>query len=185
MIAFELARSVTDLHAIFGDRASACRAAMAAQMDRDNWVDNLLFIPFYGSFLVFFFLGMRDTATGLSRAGIVLTIVACAADYIENLCLFHLGGQPDVASAWLTRLAFATEMKWLLLGIAAAIGGVILWRSGRWLRRLAIVPCVIGAGVSLASVPGPELAGPYLAPAISLGWIVFLLVDAFAVFGRP
>ncbi len=33
IIAFELARSIADLHAIFGDAPSACRSAIAARMD--------------------------------------------------------------------------------------------------------------------------------------------------------
>ena len=185
MIAFELARSIGDLHAIFGSSQGACRAAMAAQMDRDNWIDSLLFIPLYGSFLVFFFLGVRNTATAfaLSRAGIFLTIVACTADYAENLCLFHISSQPDAASPWLTWLAFATETKWVLLGVVGTIGGLILWRRGHGLLRLAIFPCAAGAAVALTSIPATGFAGPYLPLAISLGWIVFLMIDVATAFG--
>src|SRR5205085_8767822 len=52
IIAFELARSVRDLHAIFGALPGACRTAIAARLDFINWTDSLLFIPVYGAFLV-------------------------------------------------------------------------------------------------------------------------------------
>src|SRR5579872_5434634 len=60
IIAFELARTVSDLHAIFGAHEGACRAAIASQLDLINKIDSLLFIQLYGAFLVFFFLGRRE-----------------------------------------------------------------------------------------------------------------------------
>jgi hypothetical protein len=184
IIAFELARSVADLHAIFGDHPGACRTAIATAMDDTNWFDSLAFIPLYGSFLAFFFLGARDRAAGLARTGLLLTIIACEADQLENICLFHLSADPDTASVWLLRLMVATETKWVLLGMAGFIGGLILWRSGHWIARAAILPCAAGAAVTLISITNPTLAGPTMSLAISLGWIVFLLTDAVGAFGR-
>jgi hypothetical protein len=179
IIAFELVRSVFDLHAIFGDSAGACRSAIAEQMDAINRGDSAFFIPGYGAFLVFFFLGLRSCDARLATVAMWITIVACAADYVENTCLFHLSVNPDVASGWLSLLMWATEVKWVGLGIAGAIGGYVLFtsRAGRWLDRIAIVPCAIGAAAALITITSPAVAGPYLSPAIGLGWIVFLLVD--------
>src|SRR5690349_15013397 len=69
IIAFELARSVSDLHAIFGDAPGACRDAIVARMDTIDWMDSLLFIPCYGAFLVFFFLGRTSKSRSLAFAG--------------------------------------------------------------------------------------------------------------------
>ena len=179
IIAFELVRSVSDLHAIFGDSAGACRTAIAAQMDAINWGDSVFFIPAYGGFLIFFFLGLRSRDVRLASVAMSITLVACAADYLENTCLFHLSANPDVASIWLSILVWATEVKWVGLGIAGAIGGYVLFtsHSGRWLDRSALVLGAIGAAAALITIPNPAIAGPYLSPAIGLGWVVFLLVD--------
>src|SRR5215472_9178888 len=87
IIAFELVRSVKDLHAIFGPSPGACRTAIAHQMDFINTVDSFPFIPAYGLFLVFFFLGRREKNAGISTIAVVITVVACLADYVENYAL--------------------------------------------------------------------------------------------------
>ena len=185
IIAFELVRSVSDVHAIFGDSAGPCRTAIAHQMDSVNVGDSAFFIPAYGGFLVFFFLGLRSRDLRLASIAIWITLVACAADYVENECLFHLSANPDVASDWLSTLMWATEVKWVGLGIANAIGGYVLFAApiGGWLYRSAIVPCTIGLIAALITIPSPALAGPYLSLAIGLGWIVFFVVDLRESFG--
>ena len=177
IIAFELARSVSDLHAIFGDSAGACRTAIAQQMDAVNRSDSLVFIPAYGAFLIFFFLGLRSRDARLGSIAVAITVLACAADYVENACLFHLSANPDVASNWLSLLAWATEVKWVGLGIANGIGGYVLFASRRLLYQLAILPCAISFAVALFSIPKPANVGPYLSQAIAVGWVVFLIVD--------
>jgi hypothetical protein len=184
IIAFELARSVSDLHAIFGDSAGTCRTAIAQQMDSVNRSDSLFFIPAYGAFLVYFFLGLRSRDVRLASVAVSITVLACAADYVENASLFHLSGNPDVASNWLSLLAWATEVKWVGLGIANAIGGYVLFTSDRWLYWFAIVPCTIGIAAALITIPRPAIVGPYLSLAIALGWVAFLLVDLRDSFSR-
>ncbi len=73
IIAFELARSVADLHAIFGDAHGTCREALTAKFAFLNSGDNFLFIPLYGVFLVFFLLvcvphGLRTQARSSSSS---------------------------------------------------------------------------------------------------------------------
>src|SRR5579871_3050323 len=120
IIAFELVRSVSDLHAIFGSAPSACRAAIARQMDYINTIDSFPFIPAYGLFLVFFFLGRREKNSGIAILAVTLTVVACLADYVENYALFHLSPDPDRAT-WIPLLIAGTETKWVGLGIAGAL----------------------------------------------------------------
>jgi hypothetical protein len=82
IIAFELARSVSDLHAIFGDSAGTCRTVIAQQMDSVNWNDSLFFIPAYGAFLVFCFLGLRsrDAHNDLPKATRTLHSIFCCGN---------------------------------------------------------------------------------------------------------
>ena len=65
IIAFELARSVPDLHAIFGDAPGACREALIARFAFINMADDFLFIPLYGIFLFFFFLAVLNELAAL------------------------------------------------------------------------------------------------------------------------
>jgi len=175
IIAFELARSTKDLHAIFGDAPSACRIAVAARMDYINWIDTLVFIPLYGAFLLFFFLGVRVRNRRLAHVAAAITIVACLADYVENYCLFHLSAAPD-GGGWLKLLMFTTETKWIALGIVGVLGAASLWEGGRWLGWLAGLFCGIGLVASLISLFNPALVGPYLLNAIALGWLTFFAV---------
>jgi hypothetical protein len=176
IIAFELVRSVQDLHAIFGDSAGACRTAIAARLDYINEVDSYAFIPAYGAFLVFFFLGMRARNAGLAGLAIVLTLAACFADYAENYCLFHLSAHPD-STDWIAPLMLATESKWIGLGVVGMLGGLLLWRDGSRIDWLVATLCAIGLAATLTTLVAPHHIGPYLSNALALGWIVFLVVD--------
>lgn len=176
IIAFELVRSLSDLHAIFGDAPGACRTAIAARMDYINTVDSYAFIPAYGAFLVFFLLGMRRRGPGLSTFAVALTLVACVADYAENFCLFHLSADPD-NTRFVAPLIAATETKWILLGVVGMLGGLLLVRRGGLVDWLFAAFCVIGLAATLATLVASAAIGPYLSNAVALGWIAFLIVD--------
>jgi|SRR5579871_3435774 len=173
IIAFELVRSVAGLHAIFGNAPSACRTLIAQQMDRINTVDSLLFIQVYGAFLVFFFLAQRPISRPLANTAIVLVIIACIADHIENFALFHLSADPDHAS-WIALLVPATETKWIGLGIAAFLAVPLLKDA---LRYIAVIMCGAGLVATIASLPAPAVVGPYLSNAVALGWLLFFAID--------
>src|SRR5215469_16774679 len=110
IIAFELVRSVSDLHAIFGSAPGACRTAIAHQMDYINTLDSFPFIPVYGLFLIFFFLGRREKSSSIAMLAVVITVIACVADYVENFALFHLSPDPDRAT-WIPLLVAGTDTK--------------------------------------------------------------------------
>ena len=175
IIAFELVHSVTDLHAIFGDAAGACRNAIAARMDAINWMDSFAFIPAYGAFLVFFFLGRTTKGRTLAYAAVAIVVIACLADYVENYALFHLSPNPD-SPVWIPLLIGATETKWIGLGVAAFAAVLLL---DGWLAWAALVLCGVGLFASLLTIPAVAVVGPYLSNAIALGWILFLAVDVY------
>lgn len=177
IIALELARSVPDLHTIFGDAPSACREAVTARFAFINTADNYLFIPLYGIFLFFFFLGIRDRDQNLARVGAIIVLAACLADYVENTCLFAIAADPDVHGGSLSLLPWATGVKWMGLAVAGAIGGYILSREGGW-RWLIAALCFLGlADVTLAMVD-PHAYGRYASNGVTVSWIIFLIADA-------
>jgi len=183
VIAFELARSVADLQAIFGPAAGACRAALAARMDALTWADSLVFIPVYGAFLIFFFLGLRSQDRGLARAGLAIVVAALAADYVENICLLHLSANPDVASSWLALLPWATGIKWMALAIAGAIGGFIVAQRGR-IYYLAAALCAFGLTLTALAIFNPHAFGANASNGILASWIAFLIDDVRESFRR-
>ncbi len=158
IIAFELARSVTDLQAIFGTTPGACRGAIAAHMDTINLIDSLAFIPAYGLFLIFFFLGRTSKSRALAYAGVSIAVLACLADYAENFALFNLSPNPD-SPVWIPLLIGATETKWVALGVAGLAAIPLLWNGG--LGWVALVTGVVGLAAALMTIPASPLIGPY------------------------
>ncbi len=181
IIAFELARSVADLHAIFGAAPGSCREALTAKFAFLNSGDNFLFIPLYGVFLVFFFLGLGKSK--LARIGVALVLIACGADYIENACLFRIAANPDVHSPALSWLPWATGVKWMGLALAGAIGGFILSGRGGW-RWIVGGLCFAGAVLVTLAMIDPHMFGRFASNGVTISWIVFLIADAAAVL-RP
>ena len=186
IIAFELARSEADLQAIFGTPGDPCRAEMIARMDSVNWIDVLVFIPAYGTFLLALFVGLRERNVTLAGTGVKLVLAALATDYLENLCLLLLTPQLDATSAWMTLLPWATGAKWLALGAAAAVAGFV-FISVRPRKHLAAsvaaaLICLIALLTTIAALLSPPRFGPMLSPAIGASWIVFLITAATQAF---
>jgi hypothetical protein len=180
IIAFELARSVPDLHAIFGDTPSACREVLTARFAFINTADNYLFIPLYGIFLFFFFLGIRHRDEKRARTGAILVLAACLADYVENTCLFHIAGNPDIHGTALSLLPWATGVKWLGLAVAGAIGGFILAQKGGW-RWIVAGLSLAGLAIVIAALADPHSFGHLASNGITISWVIFLIADMIFV----
>jgi hypothetical protein len=182
IIAFELARTDADLHALFGEPGDPCRATLIERMDAINWIDVLVFIPIYGAFLAFFFLGMRERHERFAGIGVKLVLVAVVTDYLENLCLMQLTPQLDASSVWLTLLPWATGAKWLALGAAAGVAGLIYLsiKPRTWLILCVPVAliCFVVFVVAIISIINPAAYGPMLSPAIGGSWLIFLVTAA-------
>jgi hypothetical protein len=173
VIAQELARSVGDLHAIFGDAPGACRTAIAARLNLVTWIDCLAFVPAYGVFLLFFFFAMAPRDDRSALFGFILSAVAVVADYVENVCLFQITASPDVAGFALAILPWATGIKWLALGLA---GATILIQSGR-VNYPAAALCALGFLGTILAIANPHLFGKFASNAVVLSWLMFLIVD--------
>jgi hypothetical protein len=155
IIAFELARSAADLEAIFGTQ-DPCRSEVVERMDAINLVDVLVYIPVYGAFMAFFFLGMRGRHASLGTLGFRIALAAALGDFAENACLMNLTPQLDPSSLWFTLFPWATGIKWLGLGVAGAIAAAIYVKSS-------------GARVGLG---------------VALSWVAYLITAGTAAF-RP
>ena len=83
IIAFELARSAADLQAIFGTQ-EPCRSTVVERMDAINLVDVLVYIPAYGVFMAFFFLGMRSRHAVLGTLGFRISRGGCARRFCRE-----------------------------------------------------------------------------------------------------
>ncbi len=181
VIAEELARSIADLHAIFGDAPGACRTVLADRLYVVTLMDSLVFIPAYGAFLAFYFLAMVPRDEQAAFVGFILSVVAVVADYVENACLFQITPHPDMGGVWLALLAWATGTKWIALGLAGAVGGTILIKAGR-MNYPAVALCGLAFLGTVLGIANPRLFGPSISNAVALSWIVFLIVDIRGAF---
>lgn len=173
IIAFELARTGADLHAIFGD-PGPCRDGIVAALDRVNHLDLALFIPAYGAFLVAWFLGLGDGRTRLVRAGVALAVLAMVGDVLENACLLGLTPDLDPTSSWLALLPFATAIKWLALGAVGLVAALVLVTRA-WPRQLAAAVCTLAAIDTAMAMADPSAFGPTVALGVGASWLVMLV----------
>lgn len=189
IIAFELARNEADLQALFGTEDNLCRAEMIARMDAINWVDVLVFIPIYGIFLVFFFVGMQERNAFLGRVGVKLAVTAIVTDYVENLCLMQLTPRLDASSVWMALLPWATGAKWLALGAIAAVAGLMFANVKP--RKLLIICgpvaaiCLLVLMIVIAALAQPASYGPVLSPAVGSSWLIFLITAIISALRNP
>lgn len=187
--AFELARSVSDLQVIFGQPGDACRAGITATLDQANVFDAAIYIPAYTLFLAFVLLGLRaGTGAGtlarrLAGVGAGVAVASALGDYVENAALFQLSAAPDVASVWMPVLIGATNFKWVGLGLATALGGVVLWTRGG-LARAAIGPCSLALVAGVAAIAAPGVAGPWLLESMTVAWLPLLAVAVAGALGK-
>jgi hypothetical protein len=189
IIAFELARSDADLDAIFGMHGrllGLCGAEVVAKLDAINLVDVLVYIPAYGVFMAFFFLGMRGRNAALGTLGFRVSIVAALGDFAENACLMTLTPLLDPSSTSFAVLPWATGVKWLGLGVAGAIAAAIYAKStgARAWHFVAAALCAAAFFSTVAGIAAPARFGPVISAGVGLSWLVYLIAAAGGAF-RP
>ena len=183
IIAFELARSAADLEAIFGTQ-QACRSAVVERMDAINVIDVLVYIPAYGVFMACFFLGMRMRHFARATLGFRVAILAALGDFAENACLMNLTPEVDPSSVWFTLLPWATGVKWLGLGMAAAIAVILYLRSPRssaWFWLAALL-CAAAFLSTVAAIVQPSRFGAIIGPGVGLSWLTYLITAGVGAF---
>ncbi len=185
IIAFELARSAADLAAIFGT-AEPCRSTVVERMDAINLVDVLVYIPAYGVFMAFLFLGLRSRQAALGTLGFRISVVAALGDFAENACLMNLTPALDPSSIWFALLPWATAVKWLGLGVVAAIATSIYVKStgARAWNIVAALMCAAAFVSTVAAIAVPARFGPFVGLGVGLSWLTYLITAGGAAF-RP
>jgi hypothetical protein len=169
IIAFEFARTQSDLFAIFGAEPSACRDAMVLAMDLTNVADTFVFMPAYGAFLLFGFLSYRAKKPEAARLAMVAVSVALVADVGENSCLLALTPELTAGPA-LSILPFVAGAKWLALGAAALPQAVLLWAAG-WRARALSALGLLAPLAAVLAVVFPTRFGPFAPGGIAAAWI--------------
>jgi hypothetical protein len=185
IIAFELARNEADLQAIFGTQ-EPCRSSVVERMDAINLIDVLVYIPVYGVFMAFFFLGMRSRDAALGTLGFRISVIAALGDFAENACLMNLTPALDPSSAWFALLPWATGVKWLGLGVAGAIAAAIYVKStaARAWNIVAALLCAAAFFSTVAAIAAPARFGPIISLGVGLSWLAYLVTAGAAAF-RP
>ena len=185
IIAFELARSSDDLEAIFGT-AETCRSTLVERMDAINLVDVLVYIPAYGVFMAFLFLGLRSRHAALGTLGLRVSVVAALGDFAENACLMSLTPALDPSSIGFALLPWATAVKWLGLGVAAAIAALIYVKStgARAWNSVAALMCAAAFLSTVAAIAAPARFGAFVGLGVGLSWLAYLVTASGAAF-RP
>ncbi|WP_208402808.1 hypothetical protein [Sphingomonas japonica] len=179
IIAFELARSASEVAALFG--AEPCRSALIAAQRQAVWVDALAFIPAYALFL-------GSAAWGLRKdrriAPLTIAMVAAAAvlDQIEGRLLWSILDAMPGTEATLLPLYGVVRVKFALLSLAAFALAALLLRRG----RIATIAAVVVAGGALLSFATLVVNAhhPLLMEGHRISWTALLIVAGwFAV--RP
>jgi hypothetical protein len=127
IIAFELARSRSEVEAMFGGPGEYERDMYKAQMDSGNRAD-FVFLVLYGMFFVAFSRALVERGGVAAKVGVRLAGIAASMDVIENIQLLaitnRLGG--DYGSA-LSRLQWVTWLKWFAIALIVASWVPALW----------------------------------------------------------
>jgi hypothetical protein len=128
---------------------------------------------------------VRSQASLLSAIGIIIVVAAALGDWAENHNLVLLAASPDTpqASAF-AGLHAATSVKWIALGLANLVGGIILGRRGGLWNFIALVLCVVSVVLTGLALFNSPVFGPQISNAILIGWVIFLIVDIREVFRR-
>jgi hypothetical protein len=116
-------------------------------------LDSLALVPGYVGLLLIFTLGLLPRGTSRLRrlAWCLPAIAAGAADLLENgltLQALALLGQPELGDGLIGAVRGASQAKWLLLAVALAALGHLLWHTpaaGVTLRRIAALSCATAA----------------------------------------
>ncbi len=186
VVAFELTRTPADLAAIFGTAGSDCRSALLSHLWTLTWLDSVLLVPLYASFLWCFLLAYRRTAARLARLASSLVVLAACADWTENCCLFAI--MPAVSGDGLAfaLLPWATSSKWFALGACNALGGWLCFRDTPRIlaARLAATLGVSCFTISVGAIGAPPRFGSFLVAAVGSSWLTFLVIATKRAFPK-
>lgn len=171
IVALELARAPAAVAALF---PAPCARTLIFAQTQGLRLDTFGFIPVYTAFLIVSAIAARKSVGPSLRpvAGlaIVFTLLAATADLVENSRVFAiLGGLPGTDRDILI-LSIAARAKFILLGVALPLLGLLHLKALGWRRWLGL-GSVVGAPIAAIAVfIDPDL----IAAGASLAWFSLL-----------
>jgi len=177
VIAFEMARSVADLQAVFGMPDDPDRPRRIAMMDDGNIWD----YPFMVAYGAFIFLFLRAAARAGGRSlwllFALLGLIATGADAVENMILLGLTQDLEAARdiGW---LAIPVWLKFFSIMISGAAAGIVIATQGRHFWRVLGGIATLSALTVMVSFADPAAYGALLTLGITVCWVIML---AFAI----
>lgn len=150
IIAFELARSSSEIEEMFGRRNDY---SYVRQMDAGNQAD-YGFLVVYGLFFLFFSRGLLESGGRSARLGRAIALIPSVMDAIENMQLLAITKKiavhdTDYASE-LSSLALFTWAKWIGIALIFASWVPALWSRGTVGRVTAVLAGFTGASTLAA-----------------------------------
>lgn len=144
IIAFELARSPSEIEEMFGRRNDY---SYVRQMDNGNHAD-YGFLVVYGLFFLFFSRALLESGGHSARFGRAIALIPSVMDAIENMQLLAITRKiaaydTDYASE-LSSLALFTWAKWFGIAVIFASWVPALWSRGK-LGRVTALTAVLTA----------------------------------------
>lgn len=174
VIAFEMARSVADLQAVFGQVGDEARAARISGMDLGNRWD-FLFMGVYGLFITTFFLAAHRVRGNKLWLGFSLFgLLAALFDAYENSILLGLTQDLEAAKD-LDLLIYPVWGKFLSIMIGGmGVGLYLLGQAGFGWKIVGAVVTLIAASTVL-SLLQPAQYGVLIALSAGVPWLVQLI----------
>lgn len=184
VLLFELARTQSDLDAVFGPVGSECRPKVIAALDAVNTIDVWLFIPAYTAFVAFaaMFLSGGELRP-LTWTAIAAAFVALGADYVETLNLLTYTPDLTPTAERLAESSSAAWIKFFSLALNALLLAAICYTGEHKRRILGTLLCLPIVGVTLMFVDLKWIQAQSL--GFLLSWLPLLIMSAkAAVTGR-
>jgi hypothetical protein len=180
--AFELARSVADVQAVFNGDTPGCSDAMRRAMDHLNRINLPFFMLLYAAFMVS--AALFESASAKKRRwlwALLAVAVALLGDLLETGILRQINSDISTADVYIVPLMITAWMKWLALGSYAAIVAVLTLARAprRWI--VGAINCA-AALLTLVALFSPHEFGSVMRMAIGWGWIALWIDSLRAVF---
>lgn len=174
VIAFEMARSVADLQAIFGQVDDEARAARISGMDLGNRWD-FLFMAVYGLFISTFFLAAhRVSGRKLWFGFAFFGVLAALSDAYENSILLGLTLDLEAAKN-LDLLIYPVWAKFLSIMIGSMGVGLYLLGQGSVVWKTVGAVVTVLAATTVLSLALPAQYGVLIPLGAGIPWLVQLI----------
>jgi len=174
VIAFEFARTQADLIAVFGPLDDPLRAERIQAMDQGNQLD-MAYMAVYTAFIgLFFYAAYLKAGTTVWLVFMIVAVLAGAADAIENLILFSITDNLEIAHG-LDWLAYPVHLKFLSLYICAFGVGMFLKGGDNPVSRMFGIFLLVLSPFAVASIfTGFATAATVV---ITLAWLAQLFIS--------